>query len=59
MRASPSLRAYVMNELSRHISVLDVRDEGTLSLAKEVPYHVEGATEDDVQGIYSIDQLNY
>ena len=38
-----------MNELSRHISVLNVGDEGTLSLAKEVPYHVEGAMEDDVQ----------
>ena len=38
-----------MNELSRHISVLNVGDEGTLSLAKEIPYHVEGAMEDDVQ----------
>ena len=38
-----------MNELSRHISVLNVGDEGVLSLAKEIPYHVEGAMEDDVQ----------
>ena len=42
------LRAYVMNELTRVISVLDIGDEGTLSLKKNYGYHVEGEMEDDV-----------